>query len=96
MNRIRSVPREPANPGEPEPPKGWRLGFAAGVATVLSLLLSVIYFSGFWITTAAGELEAPRVVEPVLRAATAGGDAVFVLTAQQETRLVGGRPAGGT
>lgn len=41
MSRIRPVPREPANPGEPEPPKSWRLGFAAGVATVLSLLLAI-------------------------------------------------------
>jgi len=79
------------NPDEPRPPTAWRLGFASGVAALASLLVLIAYLISMWVAVAAGRVEAPRTLGAPLRVAAPGVDGVFLLTAQQETRVTGGR-----
>jgi hypothetical protein len=71
-------------------PSGWRLGFASGFAAFAMLLIGAAYVGSLIIHAHMAEIGPPRVAGTPLRVAAPDGDAVFVMTSQKETRIVGG------
>ena len=73
-----------------KPPAAWRVGFASGVAAFASLLVMVAYAVSLYVSWQTTRVEAPRTIGTPLRLTSDAGDAFFMVTAQQETRTVGG------
>src|SRR5688500_12294507 len=73
-----------------ETPSAWRLGFASGVMFFASLIGLVAYLGSLWVSFNSAKLESPRMMGAPLRVNAADGDGVYLLTSQEETRVVGG------
>ncbi len=75
---------------EQEQPSGWRLGFLSGVFLFPTLIGAIAWISVIVIAFTQTGVEPARTIGAPLRVSTAGTDAVFMLTAQQEFRVAGG------
>jgi hypothetical protein len=71
-------------------PRTWRLAFMSGVFAFPTIIGVVAYISMVVIAFTQTGVEPARTIGAPLRVATAGMDAIFMLTAQQEERVVGG------
>ena len=71
-------------------PRTWRVGFISGVLAFPTIIGVVAYISTIVVAFTQTGVEPARTIGAPLRVATASLDAVFVLTAQQEHRVVGG------
>lgn len=71
-------------------PRGYRLGFAAGVTAVLTGLISIAYLVALFVNWRLGDPGSPEIHGAPLRIAVAGSDAVFLMSSQWETRITGG------